>query len=148
MNNDPKTVILFNNFSWATSHNFFIMQKSKFTEMHNICWKYLPVILFWRIPFWSSKIWWQNSTEEKIKNLVHILVMTVRKMVNSMSHCCTQDRYCICVESRYFGYYVPVGLCMYRSTKVQTSGLLFQRKYIQRLYHDRLIWVKFWCIFT
>ena len=56
----------------------------------------------------------------KSENLVQILVVTLRK-VNSMSLCCTQDRYGICVESRYFGYYVPVVLCMYRSTKLQTS---------------------------
>jgi hypothetical protein len=28
---------IFTNFSWAKSHNFFIMQKSKFTEIFNIC---------------------------------------------------------------------------------------------------------------
>ena len=29
----------------AKSHNFFIKQKSKFTEIFNICWKHVPFIL-------------------------------------------------------------------------------------------------------
>ena len=29
------------NFSWANSHNFFIMEKSKFTLLFNICWNWL-----------------------------------------------------------------------------------------------------------
>ena len=33
--------IIFSNISWAKSHNFFIMQKSKFTERHNICLNWL-----------------------------------------------------------------------------------------------------------
>ena len=36
---------IFTNFSWAKSHNFFIKQKSKFTEIFNICWKHVPFIL-------------------------------------------------------------------------------------------------------
>ena len=36
---------IFINFSLAKSHNFFIMQKSKFTEIFNICWKHVPFIL-------------------------------------------------------------------------------------------------------
>ena len=33
--------IIFTNFSWAKSHNFFILQKSKFTEIYNICSNWL-----------------------------------------------------------------------------------------------------------
>ena len=33
--------IIFTNFSWAKSHNFFIVQKSKFTEIYNICTNWL-----------------------------------------------------------------------------------------------------------
>ena len=36
---------IFTNFSWAKYHNFFIKQKSKFTEIFNICWKHVPFIL-------------------------------------------------------------------------------------------------------
>ena len=36
---------IFTNFWWAKSHKFFIKQKSKFTEIINICWKYVPFIL-------------------------------------------------------------------------------------------------------
>ena len=36
---------IFTNFSWAKSHKFFIKQKPKFTEIFNICWKHVPVIL-------------------------------------------------------------------------------------------------------
>ena len=36
---------IFTNFSWAKSHNFFIMEKPKFTEIFNICWKHVPLIL-------------------------------------------------------------------------------------------------------
>ena len=37
--------IIFTNFSWAKSHNFFIMQKSKLTDIFNIYWKHVPLIL-------------------------------------------------------------------------------------------------------
>jgi len=36
---------IFTNFSLSKSHNFFIMRKSKFTEIFNICWKHVPFIL-------------------------------------------------------------------------------------------------------
>ena len=36
---------IFTNFSWAKSHTFFIMEKPKFTEIFNICWKHVPFIL-------------------------------------------------------------------------------------------------------
>ena len=39
------TFSIFTNFSWAKSHNFFIMQKSKFTKIFNICWKRIPFML-------------------------------------------------------------------------------------------------------
>ena len=41
----PCLPIILINFSWAKSHNFFIKQKSKFTEIFNICWKHVPFIL-------------------------------------------------------------------------------------------------------
>ena len=43
MNIYPNTVptYYFHQFSWAKSHNFLIMQKSKFTEIHNICSNWL-----------------------------------------------------------------------------------------------------------
>ena len=36
---------IFTNFSLAKSHNFFIMEKPKFTEIFNICWKHVPFVL-------------------------------------------------------------------------------------------------------